>query len=180
MKEKIRLAVRTILAQGNRLTVDRVRGNGCLGVPKKVITDTLRQYRAGLLDLDTVWTSEDDPEIVPSDLAGIVADADSYEKIGLALREVSKATVDGSLSGAKATALKSLLSEARQVLKQKHLETPPEIEDDIVPISKEAFEIALLWEGIVDDDARKRVREYLLEHVNQDLIDNPNTDGAKT
>jgi len=176
IRQKIKNAIKNIVVAGGNPTVQRVRKAGA-DVNQVNLADCVRWYKQGNLPpLDETWQETRKPAV---DLQATIDAATTIEDLGNLSKLVMKQILDGTLSSQQGTAVKGLLLEARQALKQSEDKEPPEVDDAFIPVSEEAAEIARQFEGIIDEESRQAITDLVQELYTKDLTVNQNFDGAK-
>ena len=176
IRRKVKKAIKNIEVAGGSVTVQRARKAGAR-VQQGHLADIVRWYKQGNLpDVSQDWA---ETKTMPVDLRAAIERAGTYEDLGNLSKMVMLEIADGNLSPSQATALKGLISEARQALKQGEEKEPDDVEDTLVPVSEEGAELARQFEGIIDEEARQEILDLVKEKYLADLQANPNHDSAK-
>lgn len=108
-----------------------------------------------------------------------IASAETAEDLVQIAKESAGLTTRGLISPSVARTLKSLLSETRLSLKLRQ-ETEPPKEDprSLLLASEEAMRIARTYDWIVSDRRRARIMRYVLDELEEDRDETPDTDSG--
>ena len=117
------------------------------------------------------------PRKKSDELAAMYRDDDVRAK--LAAAEAAGLAAEGELAKTQADAIKSLIGEARAHLKDER-DAPKDTTDQVLFLSPSAVDVVRLWEGIVSDERRTRILEFLVAEFRADEIEHPGMDTGQT
>lgn len=105
--------------------------------------------------------------------------AKTYDHLKELSLEVAGMVIAGEIGSGPGNAASTAIREARQCIKATAEEDTDEQEEQLVPVSEDAVEVALLFQGIIDDHARSAALAYMHQAANSDKATNPNVDTAR-
>lgn len=111
------------------------------------------------------------------ELAGMAGRVETHADAREVLRYASRLAVLGTLPQPRVRALKEVLAEARQYLRDERQDPGGAVERTFFA-SPEAVDVIRAFEGIVSEERRAEVVEFLLAQVQLDLKENPTGDMA--
>jgi hypothetical protein len=74
--------------------------------------------------------------------------------------------------------VKGLLGEARQNVRDAANNDEDAVEEQLVTVSEEACEVAQVYDQIVSEETRGKVKAFTLAQLELDKVENPNKDWA--
>lgn len=113
------------------------------------------------------------------DLAALIRSIETHQDAIKALIEAAGLAAEGKLAKTQADAIKSLIGEARAHLKDER-DAPKDTTDRVLFLGPSAVDVVRLWEGIVSDERRARILEFLLAEFRADEIEHPGMDTGQT
>lgn len=119
------------------------------------------------------------PRKKSDELAAMIRAISTHQDAVRALIEAAGLAAEGELAKTQADAIKSLIGEARAHLKDER-DAPKDTTDQVLFLSPSAVDVVRLWEGIVSDERRTRILEFLVAEFRADEIEHPGMDTGQT
>ena len=176
VREQIRAAVLAATQAGQSITLDEIQARS--RVRRSTVATVLQAHRAGALDPSRPWCDGETAASNPSEVTSLleqILSIDSHETCNRVLRRLTVGTLKGEFAPAHARATRECLQELRHNLKAAREAGEDDADHEAIAlVGPDVFTLIAVIQGIVSDELRTEVCEFVRTKAIEDRELNPN------